>query len=72
VQVAALEASSHALELDRLVGCRFAVAVFTNLGRDHLDFHPDLAAYGAAKARLFTDFAPGASVVNADDPFGAA
>ena len=58
VQVAALEASSHALELDRLVGCRFAVAVFTNLGRDHLDFHHDLEAYGAAKARLFTGFAP--------------
>jgi len=71
VQVAALEASSHALELNRLVGCRFAVAVFTNLGRDHLDFHHDLEAYGAAKAKLFTGFAPGASVINADDPFGA-
>ncbi len=71
VQVAALEASSHALELDRLVGCRFAVAVFTNLGRDHLDFHRDLEAYGAAKAKLFTEFAPAASVINADDPFGA-
>jgi len=71
VQVAALEASSHALELDRLVGCRFAVAVFTNLGRDHLDFHRGLEAYGAAKAKLFTGFAPTASVINADDPFGA-
>jgi len=71
VQVAALEASSHALELDRLVGCRFAVAVFTNLGRDHLDFHRGLEAYGAAKAKLFTGLAPAASVINADDPFGA-
>jgi UDP-N-acetylmuramoyl-L-alanyl-D-glutamate--2,6-diaminopimelate ligase len=71
VQVAALEASSHALELDRLVGCRFAVAVFTNLGRDHLDFHRDLEAYGAAKGRLFTGFSPAASVINVDDPFGA-
>jgi UDP-N-acetylmuramoyl-L-alanyl-D-glutamate--2,6-diaminopimelate ligase len=71
VQIAALEASSHALELDRLVGCRFAVAVFTNLGRDHLDFHSDLVAYGAAKARLFTEFAPQASVINIDDPAGA-
>ncbi len=71
VQIAALEASSHALELDRLVGCRFAVAVFTNLGRDHLDFHPDLESYGAAKAKLCTGFAPKASVINADDPFGA-
>jgi UDP-N-acetylmuramoyl-L-alanyl-D-glutamate--2,6-diaminopimelate ligase len=71
VQVAALEASSHALELDRLVGCRFAVAVFTNLGRDHLDFHRDLKAYGAAKAKLFTEHAPETSVINADDPAGA-
>jgi len=71
VQVVALEASSHALELERLVGSRFAVAVFTNLGRDHLDFHHNLEAYGAAKAKLFTGFAPGASVINADDPFGA-
>jgi UDP-N-acetylmuramoyl-L-alanyl-D-glutamate--2,6-diaminopimelate ligase len=71
VQVVALEASSHALELDRLVGCRFAVAVFTNLGRDHLDFHRDLEAYAAAKTRLFTGFAPSASVINADDPAGA-
>lgn len=70
VQVVALEASSHALELDRLVGCRFAAAVFTNLGRDHLDFHRDLEAYGAAKAKLFTEFAPAASVINADDRFG--
>jgi UDP-N-acetylmuramoyl-L-alanyl-D-glutamate--2,6-diaminopimelate ligase len=43
-----------------------------NLGRDHLDFHPDLEDYFAAKARLFTDFAPGASVINLDDARGAA
>jgi UDP-N-acetylmuramoyl-L-alanyl-D-glutamate--2,6-diaminopimelate ligase len=72
VRVVALEASSHALALDRLVGCRFAVAVFTNLGRDHLDFHADLEAYFAAKTRLFSDFAPGASVINSDDARGAA
>jgi UDP-N-acetylmuramoyl-L-alanyl-D-glutamate--2,6-diaminopimelate ligase len=72
VQIAALEASSHALELDRLVGCDFAAAVFTNLGRDHLDFHADLKAYGGAKAKLFTEFSPGASVLNVDDPAGAA
>jgi UDP-N-acetylmuramoyl-L-alanyl-D-glutamate--2,6-diaminopimelate ligase len=70
VQVAALEASSHALELRRLAGCRFRTAIFTNLGRDHLDFHPDLEAYFAAKARLFTEFAPASSVVNTDDPWG--
>ncbi len=71
-RLVALEASSHALELERLVGCRFAVAVYTNLGRDHLDFHTDLEAYFAAKARLFTEFAPAASVVNLDDPRGPA
>jgi UDP-N-acetylmuramoyl-L-alanyl-D-glutamate--2,6-diaminopimelate ligase len=71
VEIAALEVSSHALELERLAGCRFAVAVYTNLGRDHLDFHPDLEAYFAAKARLFTEFAPEASVINLDDPRGA-
>jgi len=71
VQVAALEASSHALALDRLVGCSIKVAVFTNLGRDHLDFHRDREAYAAAKEKLFSEFAPGASVINADDPAGA-
>jgi UDP-N-acetylmuramoyl-L-alanyl-D-glutamate--2,6-diaminopimelate ligase len=50
---------------------RFRVAAFTNLTQDHLDFHGSFAAYGEAKARLFTELGPGAAVVNVDDPFGA-
>jgi UDP-N-acetylmuramoyl-L-alanyl-D-glutamate--2,6-diaminopimelate ligase len=68
----AMEVSSHALCLDRVEDVRFAVAAFTNLTHDHLDFHGTMAAYGAAKARLFLDLAPGACVINVDDPFGAA
>ena len=72
IPAAAIEASSHALALDRLEGCRFDVAVFTNLTRDHLDFHPDMEGYFKAKKRLFEMRKPGAAaVVNADDPFGA-
>ena len=52
----AMEVSSHALELRRADGVRFAVAAFTNLSQDHLDFHPDMEAYFAAKERLFTEF----------------
>lgn len=66
---AVAEVSSHALDQGRVAGVRFATVAFTNLSRDHLDYHPDLAAYGAAKARLF---ALGAStaVINLDDEFG--
>ena len=66
-----LEASSHALSLARLDGARIAVAAFTNLSLDHLDFHGDMASYGEAKAGLFTEFAPDTSVINVDDPMGA-
>ena len=48
-----MEVSSHALELDRVAGVRFAAAAFTNLTQDHLDFHPDMEHYYRAKARLF-------------------
>ncbi len=69
VQVVVMEASSHALEQRRLDGCRFDVAVFTNLTQDHLDYHPDLASYRAAKLRLLDLLVPdGAVVVNLDDP----
>jgi UDP-N-acetylmuramoyl-L-alanyl-D-glutamate--2,6-diaminopimelate ligase len=72
VPAAAMEVSSHALALDRVEGCRFDVAVFTNLTRDHLDFHRDMEDYFGAKARLFAMRKPGApAVVNADDPYGA-
>jgi len=68
----ALEASSHALDQDRLAGVRPDVAVFTNLTREHLDYHGDLERYAAAKERLFHALAPGtAAVVHADDPAGA-
>ena len=68
---AAMEVSSHALALDRVAGTRFDVAVFTNLTRDHLDFHGDLDAYFEAKRKLFALRKPGAAaVVNAADPWG--
>jgi UDP-N-acetylmuramoyl-L-alanyl-D-glutamate--2,6-diaminopimelate ligase len=64
----AMEVSSHALELGRVAGIRFACRVFTNLAQDHLDFHDTMEAYFAAKRRLFDG--PGLSVVNADDEHG--
>jgi UDP-N-acetylmuramoyl-L-alanyl-D-glutamate--2,6-diaminopimelate ligase len=66
---AVLEVSSHALALKRVHGCDFQVAVFTNLTRDHLDFHGDMAAYFAAKRALFDTRlrADGHAVLNADD-----
>jgi UDP-N-acetylmuramoyl-L-alanyl-D-glutamate--2,6-diaminopimelate ligase len=66
----AMEVSSHALALERVVGTHFAVAVFTNLGQDHLDFHGSEAAYFAAKARLFEADRSDRAVVNLDDPHG--
>ncbi len=68
---AVMEVSSHALDQERVAGVRFACAVFTNLSRDHLDYHGDMAAYGAAKARLFHELQPEAVVINRDDAFGA-
>src|SRR5215217_7278423 len=66
----AMEVSSHALELRRVDGTHFAAAAFTNLSQDHLDFHPDMEAYFAAKRRLFVDFDVGRPVVVVDDPWG--
>ena len=70
IDVAAIEVSSHALAQDRVTGCRFAGAAFTNLTRDHLDYHGTLEAYFDAKARLFRELLPGSalSVINLDDP----
>jgi UDP-N-acetylmuramoyl-L-alanyl-D-glutamate--2,6-diaminopimelate ligase len=66
-----MEVSSHALAMHRVEGVRFAGAVFTNLGLDHLDYHRTFAAYFAAKCRLFTRFPTvRARAVNADDPWG--
>ena len=67
----AMEVSSHALALHRVSGLRFAAGVFTNLTRDHLDFHVDMKQYFAAKRRLFEMLPASApAVVNIDDPFG--
>ncbi len=68
-----MEVSSHALALGRADGVHFAVAVFTNLTQDHLDFHPTMEDYYQAKRRLFAPRAahgPGAAVINVDDPYG--
>jgi UDP-N-acetylmuramoyl-L-alanyl-D-glutamate--2,6-diaminopimelate ligase len=70
VEALAMEVSSHALDQGRVDGVRFDVAVFTNLTRDHLDYHGTMAAYGAAKARLFGWPGLGAAVVNVDDDYG--
>lgn len=66
---AVMEVSSHSLALKRVAGLRFAAAVFTNLTRDHLDFHGDMEHYREAKSWLFRDLAEGCpAVVNLDDP----
>jgi len=66
----AMEVSSHALDQHRVDGIHFDVAVFTNLTRDHLDYHGTMEAYGAAKARLFAWPNLHAAVINVDDAFG--
>ncbi|TZF84240.1 UDP-N-acetylmuramoyl-L-alanyl-D-glutamate--2,6-diaminopimelate ligase [Cognatilysobacter lacus] len=66
----AMEVSSHALDQGRVDGMRFDIAVFTNLTRDHLDYHGTMAAYGASKARLFGWPGLTAAVVNLDDEYG--
>jgi UDP-N-acetylmuramoyl-L-alanyl-D-glutamate--2,6-diaminopimelate ligase len=65
-----MEVSSHALEMHRVDGVRFRAAVFTNLSRDHLDFHGDMSSYFQAKARLFEPVRTDVGVVNVDDPYG--
>jgi UDP-N-acetylmuramoyl-L-alanyl-D-glutamate--2,6-diaminopimelate ligase len=67
-----MEVSSHSLVLERVTGCAFHTAVWTNFSRDHLDFHGDIGEYFAAKSRLFLVSevlpAPSCAVLNADDP----
>jgi UDP-N-acetylmuramoyl-L-alanyl-D-glutamate--2,6-diaminopimelate ligase len=70
---AVLEVSSHSLAMDRVWGCAFRVAVFTNLTREHMDYHKTFEKYFAAKRRLFGGTgagAPAVGVVNTDDPYG--
>lgn len=66
----AMEVSSHGLGQHRVDGLRFAVAGFTGLGRDHLDYHKTVDAYFAAKARLFSELAPTARVICIDTEHG--
>lgn len=74
---AVMEVSSHALALDRVAGCEFDVAVYTNLTQDHLDFHTDMEEYFEAKLRLFTGLTPAGrkpgpkrAIINIDDARG--
>jgi len=79
VDTVVMEVSSHALQLQRVVGCHFDAGVFTNLTRDHLDFHGALDAYLAAKMRLFSEILPASTcrkpevfaAVNVDDAAAA-
>ncbi len=71
VEVAVLEVSSHGLSQERVRGCGFDVAVFSNLTQDHLDFHGTMEHYFAAKARLFLPpYLRGRAILNGDDPYG--
>ncbi|HEX6240513.1 MAG TPA: UDP-N-acetylmuramoyl-L-alanyl-D-glutamate--2,6-diaminopimelate ligase [Polyangiales bacterium] len=65
-----MEASSIAIDQRRTLGLSVEVGVFTNLTQDHLDYHGTMQAYGAAKARLFEEYAPRHSVIMVDQPFG--
>ncbi len=70
VKNVAMEVSSHALDQGRVDAVRFRTAIFTNLTRDHLDYHGTMESYGAAKARLFQTPGLEARVINVTDPFG--
>ena len=70
VTSAVMEVSSHALDQARAAGVPFTSAAFTNLTRDHLDYHGDMERYFAAKRRLFTELCAGVCAINVDDPHG--
>lgn len=69
VEYAAMEVSSHALTLDRVLGTEFKVGVFTNLSQDHLDFHETMEDYYRSKRRLFETSMTDSAVLNAEDPW---
>ena len=77
IPTAIVEVSSHALALERVIGCEFDIVIFTNLTQDHLDFHGNMEDYFLAKQRLFTDFVrqgqkqgPKRALINGDDAYG--
>jgi UDP-N-acetylmuramoyl-L-alanyl-D-glutamate--2,6-diaminopimelate ligase len=70
MKACAMEVSSHGLDQNRVTGVQFTGAIFTNLSRDHLDYHGSFEAYGRAKAMLFQARGLGFAVINLDDPFG--
>jgi len=69
-KAAVLEVSSHALLQGRVAALDFTQAIFTNLSRDHLDYHGDMVSYGEAKAKLFAFDTLQSAIINADDEFG--
>jgi len=70
-EYAAIEVSSHALAQNRVAGVEFDSVLFTNLSRDHLDYHGDMQRYGEAKASLFVEYAARHRIINLDSEFGA-
>lgn len=70
VEQVAMEVSSHGLEEYRVAGVEFDIAVFTNLSRDHLDYHRTMQAYAESKRRLFSDYLITKAVINVDDAYG--
>ena len=67
-----LEVSSHALAQKRLSGLKLSIGIFTNISRDHLDFHPDMNHYVESKFKLFTYYLKrgGVAIINTDDKYG--
>lgn len=65
-----MEVSSHALAYKRIAGCGFKIGLFTNLSRDHLDFHKDMKTYFYSKKKLFTDYLDGIGIINKEDSYG--
>lgn len=72
VEAVVMEVSSHALEQGRVQGVPFKVVAYTNLSRDHLDYHGNMSAYAAAKAKLFTQYGAQHCILNADDRYNLA
>ena len=72
IDVVAMEVSSHGLDQYRVSGVEFDIAVFTNLSRDHLDYHQTMENYAESKRRLFSDYSIKQAIINIDDTFGRA